>query len=118
MVRFDTDPNVVQWGSEETIIPYKSPKDNRYHRYFVDFTIKIKDIEGKVQTILIEVKPAHETISPVLKEGMSAKSKKYINQVITYGVNKAKWEATKEYCKDRKWQFIIMTEYELGLAKR
>ena len=36
MVYLDQHPEVISWGSEEIIIPYKSPIDNRYHRYFVD----------------------------------------------------------------------------------
>lgn len=34
---------------------------------------------------------------------------------MTWGVNEAKWKAAEEYCKDRGWKFIIMTEHELGI---
>ena len=48
----DTNSSIVSWSSEEIIIPYISPVDNRPHRYFVftlntivlllpDFTISI-----------------------------------------------------------------------------
>ena len=30
----------------------------------------------------------------------------------------AKWDAAKEVCEDRGWEFAIFTEYELGLKKR
>lgn len=113
MHRFDNDPNVIWWSSEETIIPYRSPIDNRIHRYFVDFTAKLNTKEG-MKTVLIEVKPAKQTQPPVLTEGKK-KSKKYMNEVMTWGVNSAKWKAAREYCKDRGWSFLIFTEKELGI---
>jgi hypothetical protein len=113
MNRFDNDPNVIWWASEETVIPYKSPIDGRYHRYFVDFTIKFKTADGKIKTALIEVKPKAQTSPPVIKE--NKKSNKYIKEVMTWGVNEAKWKAAIEYCKDRGMDFIILTEKELGI---
>ena len=38
----DKNPAIVKWSSEETIIPYRCPTDNKIHRYFVDFKIKLK----------------------------------------------------------------------------
>ena len=32
----DTNPNVLKWGSENVVVPYKSPLDNRVHKYYVD----------------------------------------------------------------------------------
>lgn len=112
MNRFDVDPNVIWWSSEETIIPYRSPVDNKVHRYFVDFTAKLKTAMGGTKTVLIEVKPYAQTQPPVLAEGKK-KSKRYINEVMTWGVNSAKWKAAREFCKDRGFEFIIMTEKEL-----
>jgi hypothetical protein len=40
----DKNPSVLKWSSEETIVPYISPVDNRYHRYFIDFKIQIRNI--------------------------------------------------------------------------
>lgn len=114
MARFDDDPNVIWWASEETIIPYRSPLDNKIHRYFVDFTARINTREGKTKTVLIEVKPYEQTKPPIIEEGKK-KSNKYIKKVATWGVNSAKWKAAREYCKDRNYEFIIMTEKELGL---
>ena len=33
----DKNKNVLEWNSEEIVIPYRSPVDNRIHRYFPDF---------------------------------------------------------------------------------
>jgi hypothetical protein len=114
MSRFDADINVIWWSSEETVIPYRSPIDNRIHRYYVDFTARLNTINGKTKTVLIEVKPYAQTRPPVIVEN-KRKSKKYINEVMTWGVNSAKWKAAREYCKDRGYEFLIMTEKELGI---
>ena len=42
-------------------------------------------------------------------------SRRYLNEVKTWGINEAKWKAAEEYCKDRGWKFKIMTEKELGV---
>ena len=38
----DRNVNIIEWGSEEFFIPYVSPIDNRKHRYFPDFYMKVK----------------------------------------------------------------------------
>ena len=38
----DTTKSIIEWGSEELVIPYVSPWDGRYHRYFPDFYIKVR----------------------------------------------------------------------------
>ena len=112
MVYFDSNPNMLQWGSEEVVIPYKSPIDGRYHRYYPDFLIKVPTAKGDTDTILIEVKPYNQTQPPKVR---SRKTKKYINEVKTYGINSSKWHSAKEYCADRGWKFQIITENELGI---
>jgi len=109
---FDENPNVLKWSSEEVIVPYKSPIDGRYHRYFPDFLIRVKNKQGQLETIMIEVKPYKETREPKPQKRLT---KNYLYEVKTWGVNKSKWEAAIEFCKDRKWKFIIITEKELGL---
>ncbi len=108
----DINPNVIEYSSEEIVIPYISPKDNRYHRYFPDMLIKVKNIEGKIKTILIEIKPFSQTIPPVKK---SRVTKNFITEVLTYAINQAKFEAAQKYCDQRGWIFQIMTEKELGI---
>ncbi len=115
MMHLDSHPEVIEWSSEEIIIPYRSPLDGRIHRYFPDFYVK-KKVNGIVETLLIEVKPAAQVKQPVITESKNKKpSKRYIKEVTTYAVNQAKWQAATEYCKDRKWKFMIMTEKELGI---
>jgi hypothetical protein len=110
MVWFDTNENVLQWSSEEFFIPYLSPLDNKYHRYFPDFLIKVKKRDGGIQSILVEVKPEKQTKPPEKKKKVT---KGYITEIATWGVNEAKWKAAREYCADRSWEFKIVTENEL-----
>ena len=114
----DMHPNVIEWCSEELVIPYKSPIDGRYHRYFPDFLVKQINMYGKKETILIEVKPKAQTMPPdksKIKTKTGQVSRRYINEVKTWGINQAKWEAAEEFCKDRGWKFQIMHEDHLGI---
>lgn len=109
----DNHPGVLQWGSEELIIPYRSPIDNRIHRYFPDFIIKKKTQDGKIDTVIVEIKPSAQTKPPTVQTGKP--NKRYINEVATWGINSSKWNAATNYCKDRGWKFEIITEHELGI---
>jgi len=109
---FDQNEDIISWASEELIVPYKSPIDNRFHRYFPDFIVKVKTRDGTMKTLMIEVKPKKQTIPP---EPRKRVTKQYVTEVTTYGVNQAKWKAAQEYCLDRGWEFKIMTEEHLGL---
>jgi len=108
----DKNPNVVSWASEELVIPYISPVDQRWHRYFPDFLVKVKDKNGTTKTIMIEVKPKRQTKPPVPQKRAT---KRYITEVKTWGVNQSKWKAANEYCLDRGWEFRLVTEDDLGL---
>jgi hypothetical protein len=108
----DLNDNIVSWASEEVIIPYISPVDNRYHRYFPDFLVKVKTREGTTKTMMLEVKPKKQTQPPAPQK---RKTKQYINEVVTWGINQSKWKAAEEYCLDRGWEFKILTEDHLGL---
>ena len=112
MSHLDIHPDVIEWSSEEFFIPYKSPVDGRWHRYFPDFYVKKKNASGLIDISVIEVKPLIQTKPPVVQ---SQKSRRYITEVMTYGVNQAKWKAAEEYCKERKWSFHIFTEKELDI---
>lgn len=107
----DMNTNVLEWRSEEIIIPYLSPVDGKYHRYYPDFVIRVLLPDKMVKTYMLEVKPMHQTIEPAKRR----KSKKYITEVATWGVNEAKWVSAREYCADRGWEFKLITEKELGL---
>jgi hypothetical protein len=108
----DDNISVVEWGSETIIIPYISPIDNKIHRYFVDFYVKIKNKNNLIEKYLIEIKPEKFTKPPEIP---SKKTKRFIDEVFQYGVNDAKWKAAFEFCKDRNMKFVILTEKDLGI---
>ena len=64
----DTNNKILKWSSEEIIIPYKSPVDNRVHRYFPDFYVKYKDIKGKIREKVVEIKPAKQVKEPKMQK--------------------------------------------------
>jgi hypothetical protein len=108
----DQNPAILSWASEELIIPYVSPVDNRKHRYFPDFIVKMRTREGMLKTMILEVKPKKQTIQPEIRKKIT---KQYLTEVQTWGVNQAKWKAATEYCLDRGWEFKLITEDHLGL---
>ena len=112
MVYCDLNENIIEWGSEELVLPYRSPVDNRIHRYFPDFYIKVKESTGQIKKYIIEIKPQRQTVEPKVPQ---RKTKGYIYEVVEYAKNQAKWKAAKEWCLDRGYEFKILTENELGI---
>jgi hypothetical protein len=112
MVWCDKNASVLEWGSETVVIPYKSPVDNKLHRYFVDFYVKIKNKENKVTKYLVEIKPEKFTKPPEIPK---KQTKKFIQEVFQYGTNQAKWKAANEFCQDRGMKFLVLTENDLGI---
>ena len=112
MLYLDEHKDVINWGSEELIIPYRSPIDGKVHRYFPDFIVTKINKQGLKETAIIEVKPKKQTVPP---QKQSKVTKRYLTEVKNWGVNEAKWKAATEFCKDRGWSFHIFTEQELGI---
>jgi len=110
MVFCDNNESIKAWGSEEIVVPYISPIDGKYHRYFVDFIVELINKNGKKEVVLIEVKPKAQCKAP---EKKSKITRRYLREVKTWGVNSAKWTAAREFAENRGWEFKIMTEDEL-----
>ncbi len=107
----DLNKNCIQWSSEEVIIPYISPLDNKFHRYFIDFKLTIINKNQIKQTFLIEIKPKSQVKPPRNKKNKI----QLMEELATYSINQAKWSAAKEYCKKHNYQFKIVTEDDLGI---
>ena len=112
MVYCDNSDNILEWGSEEIIIPYLSPWDGKLHRYFPDFYIKVRQASGNIKKFIIEVKPKKQTKPP---KPVHRKTKKWLNEVKTYSINEAKWKSASKWCSDNDMEFKILTEEELGI---
>lgn len=110
----DCNSRVIKWGSESIIVPYISPLDKRVHRYFVDNFIVFLNAENKPKKYLIEIKPS----TSVSKPSVSARKKKatMIYEQKTWVVNQAKWEAAKRWSDKKGYEFLILTEKELGIS--
>ena len=108
----DTNESILLWASEEFSIPYLSPLDRRIHQYYPDFLIKVQEGGGAIRDYVIEVKPKKQCKPPTRK---SKVTKSYIYEVTEYAKNMAKWKAAEEFCKDRMWEFKVLTEDELGI---
>lgn len=108
----DMNENILEWGSEEIYVWYKSPIDRKSHRYFPDFYIKVKESTGKIKKYIIEIKPKKQTTPPPKPK---RQTQGYIREAYEYAKNQAKWEAAKEWCLDRGYEFRVFTEKELGI---
>jgi hypothetical protein len=111
MKHFDEDPNVLWWASEELVIPYRSPVDQRMHRYFPDFIAHVKQKTGKEKTIVIEIKPERQTKKPIQKR----QTKRFLEEAATYAINQEKWRAADIFCQKEGWDFMVLTEKDLGI---
>jgi len=107
----DSNPNILEWSSEETIIPYENPLTGRVSRYFVDLYAKIKDKNGNIKRFLIEIKPSSQTLPPQQKT-RNIKSLRY--QQAEYLKNQAKWQSADQYAKKKGMSFVLLTEKHLG----
>lgn len=115
MKYLDENEMVIEWSSEELIIPYFDPIENRKRRYFPDFWIKVKRPDGTFREYLWEVKPHAQAIQPVLSESATKSQKRrYALNVRTYVTNNAKWEAAREICRQKGWTFHVVTEKQLA----
>jgi len=114
MVFFDDNPSVLKWGSEELVVPYISPIDNKPHRYFPDFVVVTKSLNGMINRYMVEVKPKAQCSPPVMK---ARKTKRLVEEIMTYEVNQAKWNAAKAWCSQHDMQFLVLTEHHLGIKR-
>jgi hypothetical protein len=112
MMGLDHSKDVISWGSEEVVIPYRSPIDGKIHRYFTDFIVVKINSQGIKETFIIEIKPSKQTKPPKIQTKLT---RQYITEVKTWGVNEAKWKAATAYCMEKGWIFQILTEKELGI---
>ena len=113
MVYCDRNEKVLEWGSEEIIIPYVSPWDNRVHRYFPDFYMKVQQANGSVKKFIIEVKPKYQCKPP--DANPKRKTKQWYNSVKTWTINEAKWKSANFFCESNDMEFKILTEDHLNI---
>lgn len=111
MKYLDDNPNIIWWASEEISIKYVSPIDHKIHRYFPDFVVKMKKRDGSIKTVVMEIKPEKQTKLPK----QTRKTRRFIQETATYAVNQEKWRAADIFCQEHGWQFMLLTEKDLGI---
>jgi len=104
---------ILEWGSEEIIIPYISPWDGKMHRYFPDFYMKVKQVDGSTKKFIVEVKPKYQCVSPTTNP--KRRTKRWLNEVKTYTINQAKWKYANEFCELNDMEFKVFTEDHLNI---
>lgn len=92
MLYCDRSDAVIWWGSETVDIPYYDPTTHKWRTYYPDFYITYVGRQGKPITKILEIKPASQR---------------------SWKINKAKWKAAKEWCRERGWEFQVLTEKEI-----
>lgn len=114
-VDLENNDSVVRWCSEGIRIPYVSPKDNRVHGYYPDLYVEVKNKDGGIDKLIVEIKPYKETVPPVHTK--RKRKKTIIYETVTYNVNISKWKAAKQFCSSKGFKFIIITEKSLNYFK-
>lgn len=110
MIWCDKNAKVLEWGSENVIIPYLSPVDQKVHRYFVDMYIKMKEVD-RIGKYLVEIKPYKQTIAPVPSK--RKKESTVIYEQATWLINQAKWDAARQFAVKHGMKFIIITDEDI-----
>lgn len=132
MIYLDDNPLVVRWASEPVPVQYlnpitnleyckknglntKDPKNWKLSNYFTDFWMELKQSDGSVKKIFIEIKPHSQTQPPktVNESAPLKEQKRFIKEAQTYAVNHAKWTAAKKYFNERGCDFVVFTERTL-----
>ncbi len=118
MRRLDTNPQVVWWSSERVVVSYLDRTTGATRRYYPDFLYgRRKTPDAPIVTIMAEVKPGKESPDhspcPTRRRGQS--EARHLYEVMTWGKNKCKWDSARAYCAKRGWEFIVLTEKELGI---
>jgi hypothetical protein len=111
MQKFDNSPSIIAWNSEELIIPYNDRATGKLRRYFPDFVIKKRGPDGKIEVIVIEVKPYAQSIPPT-KTGKKT-DRRYLTEVKTFATNASKWESAQRFCAAKGWRFVVITEKDI-----
>lgn len=103
----DRTPAVLEWSVETIVVPYYNPIKQRKARYIVDLWLKYKDKNGNIRIDLIEIKPSSQVQK--VKRGKKQKHV-YEEEMMTWAVNQAKWQAAAAYAEERGWTFRLLTE--------
>lgn len=107
----DQNPYVLKWSSEPFEVRYFNLVDHKYHKYYPDFYIKMKQLDGSVIQYVIEVKPFRKTKKPIKPKKLTVKAvQNYRKELNTYTTNFCKLESLKKYAVQRGYEVMLITE--------
>ena len=122
----DKNKNVIRWAYEPYYIEYKMSVppgfpdwtyeivDNKKHKYYIDFHVELLDVNGKLITYLLEIKPKSQTIEPKEpKRKTRASVSRYVANMKEFIKNTCKWATTNEYCRRKGFEFRVLNEDNL-----
>lgn len=101
----DNNDKIVKWAVEPFSIPYFDAGTKKNRRYFPDFYLEMED--GK--KIIVEIKPHTQTKPPT----STRRTKRTFLAEQTYMTNQSKWFACDKFCKEKGWEFKVVTEKTL-----
>lgn len=111
MIWCDSNDKVICWSSEPIQIQYWSRQSGKTHKYYPDFYFKQEKSDGSYEEYLVEIKPKDQITKPTPPKKNSAKAlESYRFLVEQYVKNMDKYAAAMEYCQNRGWHFIVLTE--------
>lgn len=128
MVWLDLNKSISMWGAECMRIPYQLTHiENgdvkiKQHSYFPDFYYEMRDSEGVLKQVVVEVKPQKDYEDTILFEKGLFKidEKKTLKQLrnLEYRFkmaqkNSEKWKTMIKWCEKKGYEFIIITEIHL-----
>jgi hypothetical protein len=108
----DLNENIIEYGSEEIVIPYFDTTTKKTRRYFPDFFIVVKEANNIIRRYIIEIKPSRQIQQP--KEP-KRRTKNWLYESVQYERNICKWNAAKIFCEKNGFEFKIITERELNI---
>jgi hypothetical protein len=123
----DNNSNISKWGAECLRIPYQMTHFDRgdtkikEHCYYPDFYYEMRNSEGVLKQVVVEVKPYKEyKMVQDLNEGRLnvpdstlKKLKNFEYDLKMAYKNKQKWETMIQWCNLKGYEFIIITEQHL-----
>jgi len=103
----ERNPEIASWSSESFSIKYFNPLDNKYHNYFPDYFVHLRN----GQTYIVEVKPKAQLEKPEVPKRKTPKSIKSFKWLFeTWTINMCKKAAAEEFAKAKGWQYLLVTE--------
>ena len=123
MIWLDRNDNIKSWGAELIKIEYSKTEyknesqmlETTSHNYYPDFYYELIKTDGSTSKVVAEVKPLSETREPKVPVNPTAKQLKNLNySLLMWNKNLSKWKYMIEYCQRKGFEFIIITEENLG----